>query len=381
MKIVYVHDAIARLGGLERVFVEKMNYLAEEYAQDVCLITTCQGEHPLAFPLSDKVKHIDLSVKFHTKYKYSLLYRLYMGWKMDRELRVKLNNMVNTLDPDIIVTTSSYGADVICQLKCRAKKVVESHIRKKYSGINDEVKRNIVYRIYRKWYLNRYLKAIEQKSDVIVALTNGDKEEWNASRVVVIPNIVDLHNQQYSALSNKTVLFAGRFVYQKGLDKMLEAWKLVVDKRNDWTLRLVGEGEQKEALIKQCKILGIENNVTFAEATKDIALEYYDASLFLLTSRFEGFGLVLVEAMQCGVPCVSFNCHYGPADIIDDGQNGILVKNGNIKEFAEAVLKLIDNRELRMKMGQAAQVKARKYLPEVIMPQWMELFAQLHNGE
>ncbi|MCH5308881.1 MAG: glycosyltransferase family 4 protein [Prevotella sp.] len=381
MKIVYVNDAIARLGGVERVLVEKMNYLAEKYNQEVWLITTCQGNHPLTFSLSDRIKHIDLSVRFHTKYQYSLPKRLYMGWKMDRELKVKLNATVNTIDPDIVIATSYYGADIVCQLKCRAKKIIESHAPKEYVGRRDGVNRNWVSQIYRKWKYRQYFSAIEKKSDAIVSLTTGDAKVWKSKNVVIIPNIVDLQTDAFSGLTCKTALFAGRFLYEKGVSRLLDAWKIIVSERNDWMLKLVGEGEQKEELMEQCKRLGIEKNVIFAGTTKNIAAEYCDASLFLLASRFEGFGLVLVEAMQCGVPCISFDCPYGPADIIDNGNDGILVENGNIKGFAEAVLKLMNDDELRIQMGKAAQMKAKRYLPEMIMPQWIELFNRLVNVE
>ena len=161
----------------------------------------------------------------------------------------------------------------------------------------------------------------------------------------------------------------------------MEAWKIIASKRSDWTLKLVGEGEQKKALMNQCKALGIESTVVFEGATQNMAKAYCDSSLFLLTSRFEGFGLVLAEAMQCGVPCVSFDCPHGPADIIDNGKNGMLVENGNIEAFADAVLKLIDDEELRTRMGKAAIEKAKAYLPETIMPQWITLFNQLTNGQ
>ena len=216
MRIVYFHDAIARLGGVERVFVEKMNFLANQYGQEVYLITTCQGNHPLAFPLSSKIKHIDLAVRFHTKYQYSLPKRLYVGWKMDKELVVKLNHIVNKIDADIIITTSYYKADTVCKLKCRAKKIIESHIAKNYNGINDGIERNIISKVYRKWQIKQSLKTVEKKSDAIVALTNGDAKDWNSNNVIVIPNIVNLYNQDYSCLTNKVALFAGRFLYKKG---------------------------------------------------------------------------------------------------------------------------------------------------------------------
>lgn len=377
MKIIYIYDSIARIGGTEKILVDKMNYLADNYNQEVYLITTSQGNHPMAFPLSKKVKHIDLSVRFHTKYQYSLLKRIYMEWKMNRLLKQKLKAVINELNPDIIICTTYCYADIICNLKCDAKKIVESHAAKDFTGINDGIKRNYISKIYSKWKQQHICKTIKKKSDVIVTLTQGDTNSWNTKNVVVIPNIVDLKNIYYSQHTEKTAIFAGRFTYQKGLDRMLKAWKIVVSKRNDWTLKIVGEGEQKEYLAQLCQKLGIMDNVVFAPATKDIAKEYINSSLFLFTSRFEGFALVLVEAMQCGVPCVSFDCPYGPSDLIDNGINGYLIENGNVEAFAKATLKLIEDEELRKKMGKAAIEKSKQYLPENIMPKWTELYQTL----
>lgn len=377
MKIIYIYDAIARIGGTEKILVDKMNYLADNYNQEVYLITTSQGKYPFAFPLSKKVKHIDLSVRLHTMYQYSLLKRIYMGWNMNRLLKQKLKAVINELNPDIIISTTYCYADIVCNLKCNAKKIIESHVAKDSLGINDGVKRNFISYIHTKLKIKKYINTIEKKNDIIVTLTHGDANSWKTKNTVVIPNIVDLHNTEYSQHKEKTAIFVGRFTYQKGLERMLEAWKIVVSKRNDWTLKLVGEGEQKEQLKQQCQKLGITGNVIFAPATKDIEKEYINSSLFLLTSRFEGFGLVLVEAMQCGVPCVSFDCPYGPSDIIDNGVNGYLVENGNVEEFAKATLKLIEDDELRREMGKAAIEKAKQYLPENIMPKWIELYENL----
>lgn len=378
MKIIFIYDAVARLGGAERILVDKMNCLAKKYGYEICLITTCQGNHPLAFPLHKNIKHIDLNVRFHTIYKYVFPKKIYMQWHMENKLKNKLNKAVSHIEPDIITATTYYAADIVCNLKCKANKIIESHVARKYTGKNDGTKRTIISHVYRKWRLHKYFKDIEQKSNAIVALTKGDASDWHSDNVVIIPNIININNYTtYSSLTNKTALFAGRFTYQKGLDRMLEAWKIVVNERKDWTLKLVGEGEQEEYLKQQCQKLGIADNVIFAPATKDIEKEYINSSLFLFTSRFEGFGLVLVEAMQCGVPCVSFDCPYGPSDIIDNDVNGYLIENGNVEAFAKATLKLIEDDELRKKMGKAAIEKSKQYLPENIMPKWIELYKKL----
>lgn len=377
MKIVYIYDAIARLGGAEKVLIEKMNYLADQYGQDIYILTTCQGKHAFPFPLSKKVKHTDLNINFHIKYKYSFPRRLYIEWQTNKLFINRLKYVVNDINPDILIATTYYYADTICNLECKAKKIVESHAAKAFTGINDGTKRNVLSQIFQKRKIIKCFKTIEKKSDAIVTLTDGDSKEWNAKNIFVIPNIVDLHNQQHSKLTNKVALFAGRLSYQKGLERMLKAWKTVINIKKDWTLRIVGEGELKENLVQLCRKLEIENNVIFVPKTNNMIEEYCNSSMFLLASRYEGFGLVLVEAMQCGVPCISFDCPYGPTDIIDNDQNGILVDNGNIEKFANAILKLIDDEDLRIKMGKTAIEKAQNYLPQYIMPQWIKLFEHL----
>ena len=105
------------------------------------------------------------------------------------------------------------------------------------------------------------------------------------------------------------------------------------------------------------------------------------SSMLLLTSVYEPFGLVMPEAMSCGLPVVAFDCPYGPADIITDGVDGFLVKNRDINEFADRVCQLIENKELRMRMGQATIKSAQRYRADLIMPKWKDLFEQLCRKE
>jgi len=375
IKIVYYRHTMANPGGVERIFTEKMNYLAEIYGYNVYLIIQYQGYHPMYYKISPKVNVIDLDIRYHKKYDSPIYKRPYLSYKDKKKLTYKFQKAIAQINPDIICMTASASNLFIFDISTNAKIIMESH-EAKYHTNHDfawyhrgQFLKNIKTRIA--------LQKIERKSNVIVTLTEEDAKHWKTSNVVVIPNIVDIHSTCHNKNTNRMALFVGRFVYQKGLDRLLNAWKIVVSNRKDWTLKLVGEGELKEQLINQCKELGIDNNVIFAPATKNVVSEYTESSIFLLSSRHEGFGLVLVEAMQCGLPCVSFDCPYGPADIIDDGKNGYLVEDGNIEAFANCVLKLIENDSLRKDMGAAAIEKSKQYLPEKIMPQWMDLFEKL----
>lgn len=376
MRICFLNDSIARLGGLERIWSEKMNILAENYDIDVYLVTICQGTHPFAFPISSKIHHIDLGIFTHHIYRHTQPIRSLLKLRIEHSIRKEINKVVKQIHPDIITVTSYEAHTCISNLKYNAKIVVESHVAESFT-LKDGVRRSVISNIYQKYHNFKNIQTIKKRSDVIVALTHNDAKNWKTKNVVVIPNIVDLHNTEHSQLKEKTAIFAGRFTYQKGLDRMLNAWKIIVTKRKDWTLKLVGEGELKEFLEHRCQELEITDRVIFKQATNEIKKEYINSSLLLFTSRFEGFGLILVEAMQCGVPCISFDCPYGPSDIIDNGVNGYLVENGNVEDFAVEILKLINDDELRIKMGKAAIEKAKKYLPENIMPLWIKLYEDL----
>jgi glycosyltransferase involved in cell wall biosynthesis len=123
--------------------------------------------------------------------------------------------------------------------------------------------------------------------------------------------------------------------------------------------------------------LGICEKISFYPPTQEIESKYLEASIYVMSSRFEGFGMVLIEAMACGVPCISFDCPHGPADIITDGVDGILVENGDVAGLANALIRLIENEELRKKMGTAAKGNVMRFLPETILPQWDTLFKEL----
>jgi glycosyltransferase involved in cell wall biosynthesis len=183
----------------------------------------------------------------------------------------------------------------------------------------------------------------------------------------------------YSNCNSNHVIFVGRITYQKGLDALIEVWKLVHEKHPDWFLDIYGEGELKEYYENIIEKLNINILIHHPEST--ILQRYCESSMLLLTSVYEPFGLVLPEAMSCGVPVVAFDCPYGPADIITDGVDGFLVKNRDINEFANRVCQLIEDKELRVQMGQAAVKSAQRYRADIIMAKWKELFERLCQKE
>ena len=192
----------------------------------------------------------------------------------------------------------------------------------------------------------------------------------------VIYNPLPFFPEQVSDGNRKQVIAAGRYVPQKGFDRLIPAWQLVARKHPDWVLRIYGDGMRAE-LQQLIDSLGITSSCILEPTVPNIVEKYCESSVFVLSSRFEGFGMVIIEAMACGVPPVSFTCPCGPRDIIDDGKDGLLVEDGNIEELAEKICYLIENEETRKEMGRQARVDVQRFKIENIAEQWKQLFESL----
>ena len=371
MRILYITDALAIWGGTERVLVEKANFLADNYNCDIHLITVNQGPHPILYPISDRVHYVDLDIRFHRQYVYRGLRRLIKRWQLRRLYINRLRDYINLSCPDIIVTTRTELSFGIIATKGTIPFLFESH-----SSF-------IAYRFqYNNWFSRQKEKFINYNlryANVIVALTEGDANEWRciSSNVHVIPNIVHLNNSgQYSSCCNKSVIFVGRLARQKDVHSLLLIWSIVHKCFPDWQLQIYG-GFSNEYDVLIDEIRNMRANVFLNDPTPNILDKYRENSILLLTSLFEPFGLVLPEAMSCGLPVVAFDCPYGPADIITDGVDGFLVKNRDVNEFADRVCQLIEDKGLRIRMGQAAIKSSQRYRADLIMPKWKELFERI----
>lgn len=375
MKVLYVYDNLAHWGGIERVFVDKMNYLASESGYEVYLLTTNQGNHPFTFQLNLSVRYEDLAVQAHLQYRYKGLRRYWERFKRHQLLCRRLREKITQISPDIIVSTTSRYIPELVKLKGSAKLVAESH-----SGY-DNIMEFDVMTLPRLLELNKCYRNLKQV-DVLVALTKGDTAKWRTllSRAVTIPNIVHLNiSGRYSSCENKRVIFVGRFVKQKAIPDLLRIWQLVHQRHPDWQLNMYGgESEHKESMINAIRQL--DANIMIHEPSSDIHSCYCEASLLMLTSLYEPFGLVIPEAMSCGIPVVSFEGD-GPCDIITDGKDGFIVRDRRIEVFVERVCQLIENVSLRKQMGQEAIKSSQRFAADKIMPKWKALFDTLVNDK
>lgn len=380
MRIVYIINSLSYKGGAERIISEKMNYMATHWGYDISIITCYQFSKtmPNSYYLSDKVRQINLCITSHLRYKYSYPKRLWGEWKYARLLRSKLEETVNSINPDIIIGLGYTMADVVCQLKCKAAKIIESHEARIYTksfylyGDYSTLQKSY-YKIFRK----RYLHTIDKKADVVVTLTKGDALNWKkAKRVETIPNFSTMPISKLSDCESKRVIAVGRLEWQKGYDRLIDIWTIVTKKHPDWQLDIFGEGDLELELKKDIKEAKL-SNISIHPYTNNISKEYATSSICVLTSRYEGFSLVLLEALRHGVPCVTFDCPYGPKDLVDHEKCGYVIDNGNIGLFAEKLCYLINNHEIRKKFSEAAVNKAHSYQVDTIMNQWKLLFESL----
>jgi glycosyltransferase involved in cell wall biosynthesis len=175
-------------------------------------------------------------------------------------------------------------------------------------------------------------------------------------------------------VERKRIIAVGRLYGQKGFDLLAEAWAMICKQHPDWKVTIFGDGNEKAQIEACIRRLGVEDSLTIHPSVSDIYGEYLQSDFLVLSSRVEGFGLVLIEAMSCGIPCVSFNCPLGPGEIVTDGVDGLLARNGDVSHLAEQMEYMITHPEARLEMGKAAIRKAQQYDKEKIMRQWMQLF-------
>ena len=378
MKLLYILKSFANKAGTERVFSDKINYLAQR-GYDITLITYEQGSHSYAFPLSDLVHHVDLDTRFFKVSQQPLLKRPFYKYRLRRLFLCRFQQIVDEISPDVIIcTTYSFPLlDIISSVKTNAYRIVESHvacftIRKSFEYRLIPVVSQLL-KLYDAYQMS-CLKHFEK----LIVLTEGDASEWRKymPRVEVISNPVTFYPEKVLTheVTKKRIICVGRLHVQKGFDMLIDAFSLIASRCPQWHIDIYGSGDDEVMLRQMIVDRNLEKRIIIHEPSDDIYKEYQTSDFLVLSSRYEGFGLVLAEAMSCGIPCVAFKCKYGPDDVLTDGDDGFLVENGNVKELAGKMLWMIEHKEERLRMGVKAREKAKKYQIDLIMKRWETLF-------
>lgn len=381
MKVVYVIDSLASKGGAERIISEKMSYLADRFDHDVTVITCYQdfANNPNTYDLSPKVRQINLDIPYYSQYRFKYPKRLWVKWNLHKRLRKELTQTVIDSDPDVLVSVSYFNADMVCGIPCRAAKLVEAHESRLFTLQLDGKSKSAAKRLFTRLYVWWYFKRVEKRAHTVVCLTKGDAKLWHkAHRVEVIPNFSIMPVCRLSKCDTKRVIAVGRLEWQKGYDMLFEAWVEVEKRHPNWKLSIFGSGRMEQRLIKQMKDLRLQN-VELIAFTPHISEEYAKSSICVLSSRFEGFSLVLLEAMRHGVPGVSFDCPFGPSGVLEDGKCGFIVPAEDVSALADKICLLIENEPLRQQFSAASLERAKLFDVDKIMLQWKQLFEGLSS--
>ena len=378
LKIAYITPALYMAGGVERVLTLKANYFAEHFGYDITIILTEGKDKPMFYPLSDKIKVVNLDVGFEILWTCSFAKKVFVYLSKQRRYKRLLTAELMRLRPDITISLLRREINFLNDIKDGSRKIGELHVNR-FNYRNFEAHDSNFVKTFFARYWMRGLVSKLKKLDQFVVLTEEDKKAWpELSKIRVIPDPLTFIPIQVSNLQKKRVIAVGRYVYQKGFDLLLQAWAKIERQFPDWELAIFGDGE-RSTYERQMQELTIDSSRCHLNGpTPDIQREYINSSLFAFSSRFEGFGMVLVEAMACGLPVVSFSCPCGPQDIVRDGEDGVLVKNGDVDAFAKSLSWLMQNQELRSTMSQAGLKNVQRFRIEHIAEQWRSVFESLN---
>lgn len=374
MKLIFCIHSLYNPGGMERVLLNKVQWWVKRGA-DVTVVTTDQHDRPMFYPFPEGVRMIDLGINYSDDNGLSTVKKA-LGYFKRRSLhQKKLTDLLMAEKADIVDCFYPGECSFVPEIQDGSKKVLELHQsklfhaqynRKGLMGLADKIRARMDDDMVRKF-------------DKFVVLTEEDAKMWgDIPNIEVIPNAAMFVADKYSDCSEKRVIAVGRLDYQKSFDRLIEVWEIVHPYAKDWRLDIFGQGEWKDMLNQMIKDRGLESCVKVNAPTKNIGEEYAKSSILVMSSHYEGFPMVMIEGMACGLPAVSFDFKCGPRDIIEDGVNGYIVEEGDLGDLAQGLLNLIKDEPLRKSMGEAAKSVVERYSEERVMSKWENCYKSLN---
>ena len=355
MNIIYVIEDYSENGGVERIVSDKANTLFTQYHHKVTIISVYRDNRKEQFKLDDGINLIHLDVPFAKRTNNSIkrfISRLYTILFAI----LRLNKEIKGLHHDIIFFTTTLGAILLPFCHTKARKIYESHLARNFNPFN------------------KLFFLTELSAERIVCLTSGDAKEYkHAKRVDIIPNYINNIKSHVEDYSVKKAIAVGRLEYQKGFDILIDCWKEIAKQYPDWKLDIYGEGAYREELQRQINSLQLGDKVKLCGRNNNIIEIYHQYSLHLMTSRYEGLPMSLIEAQSFGLSSVVFDYQYGASDIVSNGHNGLIIEQGNHKLFIEAAMKMMSSKELRKEYGTNAISISKQYYRENIINKWIQI--------
>lgn len=375
-KIVYCTPALYSAGGTERVVTMKANYFADYLNCDVTIIVTEGNGDNSFFPLSQKVKVVNLGIGFEDLWNVSFYKKVFLYLRKQRIYQKNLTRELMKIRPDITITTLRREVNFLFEVDDGSYKIGELHLSRANFRSIDKGNTNLLRTLFYKWWKKRSI-SLFGKFDRFVVLTESAVAEWpELKNVRMIPDPLSIQPSS-SKLKAKRILAIGRYSNEKGYDMLLKIWSIVEKEFKDWRLDIYGMGDPTP-YVKMMDDYSIDpKRCRLNSSIVSVEDVYRRSSVLVQPSRTEGFGLVLIEAMSCGLPVVSFDCENGPRSIISDGEDGFLVPAFNIPFFAECLKKLMADKSLRMQMGKNGIAKAKRYGIDAVGQKWKCLFDEL----
>lgn len=358
MRIAYCTNELWKGGGTERVLTTKVNWLCRQKGIEVYVIALQDGRQPF-FKLDDAVRLVELPV----------------GTMQKKAYAEALKKALDDIDPDVTVAVSGLAVDVLPEFRWPC--VMEFHYTRNFLVNFVRGIRNLRFKplhVLKMRYLQWILARKARKFDRFVGLTERDVELWgHPKNMTYVHNPLSFRSERKSDCKKKVIISVGSWTPAKGMDRLLEAFGPLSALYPDWRVELYGSG-QDEALLKEIiRNYGMESRVTLNAPVKNIGERLVEASIYAFPSRSDGFGLVITEAMECGLPTVAMDCPCGPCEIVTS-RTGIVVPNDDVDAFRTALKRLMDDPDLRMSMGQEAVKEVARFYPDSIMPKWLDIF-------
>lgn len=369
MRLMYFIPLLSTVGGQERTLTDKANFLAGK-GHDVMMVTYEHGSGPLAYDLHSSVQHIDVCCHFFRLYKYPVYRRVIEAYRMKKLLRQRMSEVIDQFRPDIIVIAIPNTENFICDVMSVSRGipiVIESHLAYGHQVVKRGLTEKLLYGF------QSPLLAV-RRSDLLIALTEGDANCWrkqHVRRVEVVPNPVTYYppKMPHEEKVEGRILCVGRLTAQKRFDRLVRAFSLLASKYPSWHIDIIGEGEEWLGLMSLIRELDLQGRIIILPPTKEIYQEYSRSQFFVLCSDFEGFGLVIIEAMACGMPVIATDCPYGPSEIIEDGVTGLLAEM-NPGDLAQKMEWMMTHDEERKLMGENAYKAVGRYRKETVVEAW-----------
>lgn len=364
MKLLYIVPAINNEGGVARVLAMKTNYLVVKFGYQIHILTQNQGGFPRFYDFDERII-------FHDMILSGNVFQFFNSYS------IALKRNIESIQPDCIIVCDNglkaytipfiLGKKVPIILESHGSKYVEE--RQSSDDFFQKYVRSFKYK-FKDFYAGKFTK--------LVVLSNESLKEWNVNNGLIISNPVWLQTDVSAKSASKKVLAIARNSYEKGLDRLLVIWQEITKLHPDWTLEIYGSNTAD--LKKTAEQMGIDATVLFFDPVKNIEERYREASIYVMTSRYEGFPMVLLEAMACGLPCIAYDCPCGPRAIIDEGENGFLIDDNAIALFVTKLNFLIKDESVRKAIGEKAKLSSEKYHIDAIMETWHQLFIAIKKN-